>query len=752
MPLPSSGAKIGTVTVKFVGAANVDEQVVRANMQSREGTVFDQGLVDRDIRSLYKTGLFEYIEVKRETQPDGTVNLIVEVTPKYRVLAVRFEGNKRIKTRRLEREVKTKSGVALDERQVKEDSEKIYDYYERSGYSNASVTYSIDRDRTTGLGTVVFHIKEGNKIHISDIRFVGNKHISSRRLRGQMETSRWHWLYSWLTEGGRYKEDQFQDDLDKLRDYYRDQGYLDVDMPREKVILDYPSPSRLIITIQVSEGRQYHIGTISFSGNKLYSDRLLRLALKQKPGMIFSPSKLDKDVQTLEDFYGRDGHIEARVHLIRKPNIATGNIDIEYQIDEGDKFYVESIQIEGNTKTKSVVILRELALGPGDVFDMVRMKISKQRLENTRFFDDVNVTPESTNIPDRRNLRIAVKEARTGNLTFGAGYSSLQRASVFGEVSQSNFDLFNRHSLFQGAGQKFRIRLSVGELSSEAIISFEEPWLFQQPLALGFEAFRTSSDFNSSFYEEIDTGITVYLRKRLFEFVDAQLSYTFQTIDIANVDPSASLLIQSFAGTTKESKVGLQLVRDTRNKLINTTAGNRAEFDTTLATNLLGGNENYYAFEFRGAQYYPIFEAQGQVLSFIARAGTIDSYGNTSIVPYFDRFFLGGPYTLRGFDYREVGPKDINSEPVGGNTYGMTTVEYSVDVVNPVRFAIFYDAGFVNLGSYDFNPGNYNDDFGFGLRLFILGAPLSLDYGIPLTGDRTNKHGGQFNFSFGTRF
>lgn len=750
---PQTTYKAGTITVKFVGAANVDEQVIRANMQVHEGSPFDESMIDRDIRSLYKTGLFEYIEVKREIEADGsTVDLVVEVTPKYRVLSVLYDGSKRIGLRTLEKQVKTKNGATLDERQVKEDSEKLHDYYEKHGYNQATVTYEIKRDRNTGLGTVIFKIQEGNKVHISDVRFIGNQHVSARKLRGQMETRRYHWLYSWLTGSGRMKADQFQDDLDKLRDYYRDQGYLDVDIPQEKIIFDYPSSSRLVVTIQVSEGRQYHIGAISFSGNKIYPDRILRLALRQKPGMVFSPSKLDKDVGTMEDFYGRDGYLETRVRLVRKPNISTGNIDIEYQVEESEKFYVESIKVEGNAKTKSPVILRELLLGPGDVFDTVRMKISKQRLENTRFFDDVNVTPESTNIPQRRDLKVSVKEARTGQLEFGAGFNSLEKASVYVQLSQSNFDLFNSHSIFQGAGQKFRIRLEVGTQFNDAVISFEEPWLFQRQLDLGFELFRTSSDYQSSFYNEVDTGLEVYLRKRLFELVDAQLSYTYDVIDIKDVASDASPIIQSFAGSTRESKVGLQFVRDTRDKNINTTNGNRVEFDTNLATSALGGNVDYYSLEFRGAQFYPVFEAQTQVLSVITHGGIIQNYGNSKVVPYFDRFFLGGPYTLRGFEYRAVGPKDSNNEPVGGKSYGMLSLEYSVEVVNPIRVAFFYDGGFVNKGAFDFNPGSYNDDFGFGIRMSVLGAPLSLDYGIPIRGDINNKQGGQFNFSFGTRF
>lgn len=765
------------MSVRFVGAANVNEQVVRANMQVREGIQYDEAMVDRDIRSLYRTGLFEFIEVKREVRPDRTVNLIVEVTPKFRVLSVRYEGNKKIKSRRLEKETKTRANLALDERQVKEDSEKLREYYQKRGFNQVSVTYAIERDRSTGFGNVIFRIKEGNKVKISAIRFQGNEHVKARKLRKEMETRRYWWL-SWLTGSGRFKDDEFEDDLEKLRDYYREQGYLDVAIDPEQVIYDYPSPNKLVLTIQVEEGKQYRIGDITVSGNTLYPTPLIRFAMRNRKGMIFTPSKLDKDIEIVEDLYGRDGYLDTRVRLIRKPNVATGNIDVEFAITESEKFFVESIKLEGNTKTKSIVILRELVLGPGEVFDTVRMNISKLRLENTRFFEDVNVTHEVSNIPARRNLKVAVREGRTGNLTFGAGFSSLERAVFFAELTQSNFDVFNRRSFFQGDGQKFRLRMQIGSRSSEVLLNFEEPYLFERELAAGFSIFRTTADYNSAFYEEIRTGAEVYLRKRLFELVEGRLAYSYEIVDIKDVAQSAPLEIQFAEGEQVTSKVSFQLLRDTRDKIVNTTSGNRVEFVTELAGGPWGGDNNYYRLEARGSQFFPIFDFQGQTLMILARAGIVESFGDsdkpvtrqvqgfddvgnpTTItlgpivpgVPFFDRYFLGGPYTLRGFEYREVGPKDRFGEPVGGKSYGFLSLEYTIDIVNPIRFAVFYDAGFVNRDAYDFNPGSYNDNFGFGLRLFVAGAPLSLDFGIPLTKDRFNDKGNQFNFSFGTRF
>ena len=745
--------KVGTVTVKFVGTANVNEQVVRANIQVREGGDLDETMLDRDIRALYKTGLFEFIEIKREAVDARTFNLVFEVTPKYRVFAVKYEGNKQVKTHRLEKEVKTVPNTALDERQVKDDSEKLKDYYQKEGFNQVSVSYTIARDRATGLGTITFKIREGKKVKIKEVRFAGNAHIKAKVLRRQMDTKKW-WMFSWLTDTGRFKDDDFQDDLDKLRDFYREHGYLDVEIPEDKIVFAYPKPDSLVITISVTEGRQYKIGEITITGNKLHSTLLLKrvASIYARPGGVFSPSRIDKAVERLEDYYGKDGYLDTRVHVTRRPNLATNDIDLEFKIDESEKFNVESIQIEGNTKTKSVVIIRELVLGPGDVFDTVRMKISKNRLENTRFFDDVEIEPEDTNIPGRRDMRVTVKEGRTGTFTFGAGYSSLERATVFAQIQQTNFDLFNRRSLFQGDGEKFSIKVSIGELSNEAVISFEEPYLFQKTLGLGFSLFREQSSYVSTYYQELQEGGYVNLRKPILGLLQGILTYQYEIVNIYDVSPSASLLIQQYGGLHDISSLSFEVIRDTRDKIVSPTSGNRIDFTTTVAGGPLGGTDSFYKFEFHGSQNFKVFDTQTQVLELVAYGGVIENYGGFAALPYYDAFYLGGPQTLRGFQYNEVSPRDEFGEPIGGKTYGMFTAEYSVEIVDPIRAAIFYDVGFVNGPAFDFNPGGYNDDFGFGLRLMVAGSPLSLDYGIPIKGDSFNKQGGQFNFSFGTRF
>jgi len=618
----------------------------------------------------------------------------------------------------------------------------------------------VDRNPVTGLGTVLFKIEEGAKVKIRKVDFVGNKEIKSRSLRRRMDTAKWQW-WSFMTGSGKYDDKKFEEDLDKLRDFYRDKGFLDIDIDASKITFSYPTPKTMTISIPVSEGKQYRIGEITVSGNKLFpADVLVRVA-RLRPGDLFSPDKLDEEVERMDNFYGQFGYLDTRTQLVRRPNVTTGAIDIEFAIHESERFVVESVNIEGNTKTKSIVVLREILLAPGDVFDSVRMETSRLRLENTRFFEDVDVRAEPTTIPNRKKLKISFKEGRTGNLTFGAGYSSLERAVFYIELTQSNFDLFNRRSFFQGDGQKFRLKAQIGSRSSELVLAFEEPYLFERELNFGFQVYRQRSDYTSSYYDEIHQGFEIYFRKRLIELVTGRLAYQLENVEIFNIDPSVIELFGD-AGKTRISKMSLILERDTRNNLLTPSRGSNIQGIFEVAGGPFGGDVDYFKLEGRMVQYFQLFEPQNQVLEIVGRLGVIQAYGDTDTpneltgeedrIPIYDRFFLGGQNTLRGFEYREVGPKTNFGEPLGGRTYGYLSIEYSADIVAPMRFALFYDMGFVNRDSFDFNPSGFNDNFGIGIRFFLLGQPMRIDYGIPLTTDGTNDEGGQFNFTFGSRF
>ena len=751
---------VADIEIEFVDIRNVSDEAIMARLQLREGMPFSQNLVDRSIRNLYRTRLFDFIEARTEDLPGGQVRVIFTVQARYKIAGIEIEGNDRVKTRRLRREVNSRIGQTLDERRIRRDADKILEHYRDKGFTEARVDYTIDRDRDAGSGVVTFLVNEGQKLKIDEVRFVGNTAFSDRNLKKQMEIRR-RWFLSWLTGSGRFDEAKFQEDLERLRALYLNEGYLDVSIPESNVTLDYPNAKEIVITIRIDEGRQYRVGNISIEGNTIFPTPILYASLDLLPGDVFAPETLDEDVERLTNIYGSVGYLDTSVRPERRANMETGDIDLIYTIRESDRFEVESILIEGNTKTKSVVVIRELALSPGRTFNLVYMKNSEAILKNTRFFEEVQLSPESTNIPGRRNLKIRLKEGRTGNFQFGAGFSSLENAVIFFEISQSNFDLFKWRSPFlQGDGQKFRFRGSVGSRSNEVVIAFEEPWLFERRLAFGFELFRRETDFNSATYNELRTGLEVYLRKRLFGLVNGQIAYSYEIVDLDNVSFNAPLLIrqESVNSPRSVSKVALTMWRDTRNDLIFTTRGSRISMTTSFAG--IGGDTDYVKFEGRSAFFLPTFEFGDQVVSILGRLGSLWEYNNDP-VPFFDRFYLGGPNSLRGFDFRDVGPLS-GREPVGGNSYAFGSLEYSIKVADPLRLALFYDWGFVNQDDFDFNPSSYNDNWGFGIRLLVLGNPLRLDFGIPITSSQIldengnvlfdNDTGNQFNFSFGTRF
>ncbi len=753
--------KVNEVRVEFDGFKSVSEEFVFSNVQLRSGMNYNTALVDQSIRTLYGTGHFEFVEVKVENSDDGSVNVVFEVIPKYTIERITYSGNEKYKEGRLSSKGELEAGVPLDEYQVSEAADKIKAYYVKKGYPDVIVDYRIQRDEETGYAVVLFDIDEGTNVKIKGLNFEGNVALEDKELAKVLETQKRDWL-SWLTGSGRFDETKFKEDLELLRTYYRNQGYLDVVIDADDVILDFKSEEELHITIRVTEGERYTVGEMSIKNATIFTTGELMGAVEIPTGAPFSPEGIDEAATAVREYYTSRGYLDAGVRAERVPNMDTRAIDVVFRVRESEKFYVESIKVEGNTITKTRVIIRELALRPGDVFDLKRMQTSENRLRNTRYFGDVRMNPEATNVPGRRDLSVTVSEGRTGNFTFGAGFGSVESAVVYFELTQGNFDLFNWRSGFRGDGQKFRFRASLGTSSNEILIAFEEPWLFEQRLAFGVELFRTESDYNSSDYNELRTGFELYLRRRIFELVEARMSYRFEMVEIFDVDsgtyPGAddgiADVFQAADGETDViSKVGLTLLRDTRNSLMFTRSGNRTTLSSELAG--VGGDVNYLKMEARTAQFFPTFDKYDQAFSVIGRIGTASPYGNSDEVPFYDRFYLGGPDSLRGFEHRDVGPRDNDDEDeaIGGESYGMLSFEYAWRLAEPLGLVAFYDCGFVNESDYDFSPSDYASNWGVGARIILMGSPLKLDLGFPLTvPDDAEDNGAQFNFSFGTRF
>lgn len=757
---PQSYPVIEEITLEFDGFQSVSDEYVFNHIQLREGMNYNPALVDQSIRSLYNTNYFEFVELVVNDADNGAIDVVIKLVPKYTIGKIVYNGNDTYKESRIASKAELEVGSSLDEYEVNEAAERIETYYIEKGYADAAVDYRISRDRDTGYATVFFDIEESTKVKITKIFFEGNEAFKDKKLRKILQTKKSNWL-SWITGDGKFDEIKFKEDLELLRQFYRDEGYLDVKVDEAEVDMTFKTQKKLHLTVVVEEGQQYSLGEMSVEGATIFTEGELLNTVRIQPGDAFSPSKIDDAATSVREYFTSRGYLETRVRAERVSNMDTRRIDVVFRVRESEKFYVESIKVEGNTKTKSKVIIRELALRPGDVFDMTRMDTSQRRLQNTQFFEEVRLNPEDTNIPGRKDLSVAVREGRTGSFSFGAGFGSVESAVVFFEVRQGNFDLFNWRSGFQGDGQKFRLRASLGTNSNQIVIAFEEPWLFEQRLAFGVELFRTESDFQSSEFNELRTGFELYLRRRLFELVEARLSYRLEAVEIKDVEegtfPDAldgiADVYQEAEGRDIVSKVGLTLLRDSRDSLIFTRNGNRTTILNEWAG--LGGDVNYYKLDAQTVHFIPTFDYLEQTFSIVGRLGTVIPYGSSDEVPFYDRFYLGGPDTLRGYDFRDVSPRDNDDEDesIGGNTYGLLSFEYTFRLAEPLGIAVFYDAGFVNEDETDFSPSNYADNWGIGARLLLLGSPLKLDLGFPITSpDEVDASGSQFHFSFGTRF
>ena len=749
---------INRIITEFDGFRSTSDQYVLGNVQLRPGMNYNPALLDQSIRALYSTGYFEFVEARVDKAQDQTIDLVFELVSKYTIERIRFLGNDKYTDSRLASKAEVETGSSLDEYLVSVGADNIAAYYIEKGFPDVEVDYRIERDEQTGYAVVSYDVDEGGKVRIEEIFFEGNVAFTDKKLLKQLETNKHGWL-SWLTGSGRFDEKKFKEDLTILRKFYRDSGFLDCEINEEKVSIDFVESDKLVITIPVVEGQLYYLGESSVENATVYTTDELLDQVRLEKDAPFSPEGVDDAAIAIRDYYTSRGYLNTRVLAERVPNMETRQIDVVFRVRESEKFYVESINVEGNTKSKSRVIIRELALTPGDIFDLRRMDVSERRLKNIGFFDDVRLNPEPTNIPGRKDLGITVREGRTGSFTFGAGFGSVESFVMYFEVLQSNFDLFNWRSGFQGDGQKFRFRASAGRTSNQVLIAFEEPWLFEQRLAFGVEIYRTESDYNSVDYNELRTGFELFLRRRLFELVEARLSYRLELVDIFDVagtpgvdDPGVADVFEEGEGEDLVSKVGLTFLRDTRETLIFTRKGNRSSLKFEYAG--MGGDINYHKMEARTAQFIPTFDAYEQSLSIVARAGNVSPFGQSDTVPFYDRFYLGGPDTLRGFDYREVGARDDDdlNESVGGNSYALVSLEYGFRIAEPLGLVVFYDWGFVNENDFDFSMAEYADNWGVGARIMLMGSPLKLDLGIPITSPEGAGGGSQFNFSFGTRF
>ncbi len=752
------GKSISEVDIRYNGPKTVDEARLRNLMTSKSGTQYHAENLDTDIKSLYGSGLVDDVRFLAEPVGDNKVRLIAEVTTRPSLDGVGFVGNTIFSDQKLAKETKLKAGGTLSDEQILEARRNIEKYYQGYGYPDVTVTHRTQAAAQPGHSDLVFVIDEGSKNEVRKISFEGVHAFTGPELRKEMKTKPKGW-FSWLTKSGRFDSAQLDSDLDSILDYYRSKGYLRASSPgirREPV-----GDGRVDLVIQINEGDKYTVAGVGFGKMTVFTPEELYPSLTLNGNDAYSSKKMRADITTIRSFYGSRGYADALV----TPDIrdaGPNKVNITYRITEGKKFRVGRVNITGNTKTKDKVIRREIPLKPGDMFNSVELETTKARLQNLQYFSEVQ-TSGSPAGSGYRDVNVLVEEKATGSVGVGIGFSSIDSIVGFLTLEQANFDLFNPWN-FTGGGQRFAMNLRAGSEQAEFTVSVTEPWFLDQQLALGTELFYRESSYFSDYYDQTNVGGAVSLRKPFGPKGSLKGEYRLENINIDSEVTSADYGGQGdqselweglIGGDYLRSALSLHYIYDSRDSIIQPRSGEKFDIGATLAGGPLGGDDDTFSISARGGKYWNL--KWDTILSVNGELASVDSVGDND-VPIFERMFLGGGRTLRGFEFRDIGPRDkkkYTNEVYGGNSLGYVSVEYTIPIIETVRAAVFTDNGFVNGSSWDMDPSELYSDIGFGIRLMlpISPLPLALDYAIPVASpDKEADKGGQFNFSLSTQF
>ena len=809
-PAPAAGEKpliVRSVRVKAEKVVKDDkgtrveempasESFILGHVSLRAGEPFTRDAVTSTVRSLYATGRFNQALVVPELDPKtGQVDLVIVVEPRPILREIAVAGMTDLID--LESEALKVAGFSVGEPLDAAAMQRAVQALQKELRKDRPFLVLSAKVLAESKGAhgarVELTASESPSLLIDVIRIEGASALSEKEIIAELKTEERGFL-SYLFFGAfftpRLDPEEYRRDCHRIRDFYRLKGFLDVEVTEleaEKActIKDLKDGSgKLDVIFKVKEGRRYTIGALDISGNKLgATNPIFATAALQKvvaepslrrgayrpevdrfvTGAAFATPALEAATEKLREYYGQMGYLNAQVEAVRTPDLSTGVIAVSFKIQEGERFTVRSLDIQGNTKTRSTVIARELALSPGEVFDLARVRVSEARLRNTQFFEEVRVVPVPSPVPNQSDLRVVVKEGSTGSVSFGAGYSTVEQLVGFVEYSEGNFDYTNPEGWYRGGGQKFRVRLQAGSVSNSFEHSFEEPSLWERDLAVGYKLERRYTGYFSANYNVVNEGVGVYARRRLFGAVEGRIAYDLRRVSVGNVTATAPLDVKAEDGNPRTiSAITLSLTQDTRDEYNFPTRGARLSLSEEIAGNGLGGSLDYFKTELRTGKWFLLSQTAEQTLGLIGRVGTIAGSGGS--LPFYERFYLGGAYDMRGFDYNDVGAAATwdttnGNQPVGGLTYGYLSAEYTIKAADNLRFAAFYDYGFVNKDAVKFSLAEANSDIGVGMRILLGGAVMRLDFGFPLqttvnptTGSELNGGGMKFNFSFGTVF
>jgi len=723
---------VGKIT--FLGNVRIEEGALRAAIKSREGAPFSAEQVREDLRSIFALGFFSDVQVDIKPTPKGK-EIIFIVVEKPSIKDIGITGNQKVKYDLIKEQLTLTSRSILNLDKVKENAELIRKLYFSKGYYGVKVDYQVDY-LETNEAVVTFRIVEGPKGHIKKILFKGNKKIKSSELKKVMQTKQRN-IFSIITKTGRLDEDILKNDLQLLTAYYVDHGYLEAKVLEPKI--DLSDPKKIKIEIEISEGPQYRIGEVDFKGDLLTTKEDLFKVIKIKRNQIYSNSALRRDVNALTEKFANQGYAYVEVDPETSSDPKNLLVHITFDIRKNKQVYYERIQIVGNTKTRDKVIRRELQFAEGELYSVTKMGKSRDRLRRTGFFKEVDFTTSRGSTDEKINLDIKVEEAPTGSLTFGIGYSSIEK--VVGTASISDRNLF-------GLGYHGILKFSLGTETSHFKLSFTDPYFLGYNYAVGVDGYYDTVEIFSSYKYKI-LGGDLRVGKEIAENIRIDGMYKLEKINVYDVNPDASWYIKEQEGKKVTSAISLNPSMDTRDDYYQPSRGAYHSFFIQYAGGILGGDNYFVKATLETSWYFPM--PLKTVLNLRGRFGILEPYSGKK-APVYEKFYVGGIRTVRGFEYGKAGPVDpATGDPIGAEKMFVINSELIFPIAREIglKGAVFYDMGKGFDKWDDFFPPRHGA--GVGIRWFSPFGPLRIDFGFNLNPKRGEKRH-VLDFTVGTVF
>jgi len=719
------GLKI--LDIKVQGAFNTDKNDILDVIPFSKGEIFRAFKLSEAIKNIYKTG--NYDDVKAEiVKKDNGIIIIFKVKERYKISEIEFVGNDEISRSDLEESIKNiiAVGNVLDETKIQDAVSAILSKYEDEDMFDADVKVE-ERVEKDNKVKVIFKIKEGDEVKVKSIKILGNKVFNVKKIVGLMDTHIDDWLHS-----GVFNKDTYEKDKDNIIKFYKKNGYINARIVWDKLQYRIEGKKRkkkkiVYITIKLYEGKQYKFGGYTITNNRLFSKKEIMSKLKLKKGAIFNETQFEQDIQAIQGMYGARGYIFARV--MPEESIDKEKRLIKYKINiyEGEIAHIESIIIKGNTKTKDYVILRELLVKEGEIFNAKKIQRSQQKIYNLGFFKNVNIDVRPGSAEGLMALIIEVEEQSTGMITLGAVYGTVDGFGGYEEVSENNL---------MGRGIRINERIEVQFNKQEYRAGITYPWIFGTPMNFSFSIFyRHYSDLKTPelttgtnyHYKKQEWGVNTGLTRRISDKVNISGFYGIELYKYYSHDrgESADLSIREKVGHGDyiKSYLTLKYDYDSRDNIFNPTTGFHFNQTWQLTGGFLGGDDRYMKFITDMSKYYPLIWKFVFVTHFNYGVITSPFGGKDLLINADDRLYLGSVETIRGWEYTD------RDWATGGLSRIYSNLEIRFPISERLLWMVFYgDAGnmWQSTTGANFDYTEYAYSTGFGFRVQIPMFPIRL--------------------------